>query len=434
MDTDLQFGFQVYDLANEISSNIQAAVTAASRNYVVQNDDNVRICVRGLSTIATQLRSAPISFFNELNYAASSRTNSETWHMSRLRSLFTTYKKSLNVLVNTTGPIADISNVASPAIASRIRLYLLVVSVESDRLGRYLEALTVDVSVVRNNMTTALTPEYIHSYLKADVINGTINSLLNIRDAFIILKSGILDTARLAVAQGSIYEAFQRTLTRDNSAITTNLNNFNNNFVRVRNNLISAVSQHRQSAESGFTNFIRRVQTSYEDKIVRDTFEREQLPMIQSFNDVIVSRVYNQSLFQLSFDNMRDSIVNLYVKQTGSFSSQNIQFREQILDLQRSSFVRLYSPCLNELVSQAQDYSSAVAKKYVLCLNERNSAILVVIPSTSTWMTVIRDTINSIVQQLNSCITGQSTFAGRTAVSECIQSVSLRLFKITLIT
>lgn len=424
MDSDLQFGFQVYDLANDISANIQAVSTAASRNYVVQTDDNVRSCVRGLSKIAIQLRSAPISFFNELNYAASSRTNTEIWHIGRLRPLFNAHLMSLNVLLNSTGPLTDISNVASPAITSRIRLYLSVVLDESNKLMVNLETMTRDVSMVRSNVTTVLSSEFIHTFLNTEITNEIISSLSNIRDAFIILKSGILDTARLAVAQGSIYEAFQRTLARDSTSSTTSLNNFKNNFVRMRNSLIAAVNQNRQTAESGFLNFIRRVQSTYEDSIVRPIFEDEQLPMIQNFNDVIVSRVYNQSLFELSFDNMRDSIVETYTKHAGSSSLQNVQFRDQVLDLQRREFVRLYSPCLNELVSQAQEYSSAVAKKYVLCLNERNSAILVIIPSTSTWMSVIRDTINSITSQLNSCITGQTSYAGRTAVSECIQSVS----------
>ncbi|CAO1405747.1 unnamed protein product [Diamesa hyperborea] len=422
LDSDLQFGFQVYDLANDINANIQAASTAAARNYIVQTDDNVRSCVRGLSSIATQLRSAPIAFFNELNYAASSRTNTEIWHIGRLRPLFTAHLNSLNVLLNSTGPLNDVSNVASPAITSRIRLYLLVVLEESNKLMVNLEAMTRDVSMVRNNVTTDLTPEFIHTFLNPKTINETIRSLSNIRDALIVLKSGILDTARLAVAQGSIYEAFQRRSTRDTTLSTTSLNTFKNNFVRVRNNLIATVTQNRQSADSGFLNFIRRVQNAYEDNIVRPTFEDEQLPYIKNFNDIIVSRVYNQSLFELSFDNMRDSIVQTYNEHAGSYSLQNVQFRDQVLDLQRREFVQLYSPCLNELVSQAQEHSSAVAKKYVLCLNERNSAILVIIPSTSTWMSVIRDTINSITSQLNSCITGATSFSGRTAVSECIQS------------
>ena len=424
MDSDIQFGFQIYDLANDINANIQAVATVSTRSYIVQTDDNVRLCVRGLSTIATQLKNAPISFFNELNYAASSRTNTELWHIARLRPLFTSFSNSLNVLLNATGPLSDISNVAPPAITSRIRLYLEAVLNESNHLMFNIESLTRNVSMVRSNITTTLTPQFIHSFLKLDLINGTIRSMSNIRDAFIILKSGVLDAARLAVAQGSIYDAFQKTLTRDTSASTTSLNNFNNNYIRVRNNLIASVNQHRQSAESGFLNFVRRVQSTYDDSIVRVKFERDQLPLIQYFNDVIVSRVYNQSLFELSFDNMRDSIVKLYTGQTGSFSSQNIQLRNRVLDLQRRSFVRLYSPCLNDLVSQAQEYYSVVAKKYELCLNERNSAILVTIPSTSTWMTVIRDNINYIIQQLNSCITGQNSYSSRVAVSECIGAVS----------
>jgi hypothetical protein len=184
------------------------------------------------------------------------------------------------------------------------------------------------------------------------------------------------------------------------------------------------VATYRQAAETGISNFITRVQSTYHDNIVRPKFDSVQLPLVQAFANVISMKVYNQTFFQSSFDEMRDSIVSAYQGGTNTSSNQGSEHREVILNLQRTSFVRRYSHCLDELVSEAQQTSNSLTNKYAFCLNERTSGIVVVIPSTSTWLSVIRDNINFILQQLNSCLNGQTSVAGRTATSDCIQFVS----------
>jgi hypothetical protein len=90
----------------------------------------------------------------------------------------------------------------------------------------------------------------------------------------------------------------------------------------------------------------------------------------------------------------------------------------------RTSFARNYSVCLNELVSEVQEELNTLTGRYSFCLDERTSSITIVIPSTNSWLSVIRDNVNFILQQLNACLNGQTSVAGRTATSDCIQSVS----------
>jgi hypothetical protein len=147
--------------------------------------------------------------------------------------------------------------------------------------------------------------------------------------------------------------------------------------------------------------------------------------LIVAFADVVTKRVYNQSFFETSFDGMRDAIVEAYETDTNEVFDQDSQYRDVILALLRKSFVRRYAPCLNELVSEAQGGLNAITGKYSFCLDERTSGITVVIPSTSSWLSVIRDNVNFILQQLNACLNGGNSVAARTATSDCIQSVRI---------
>lgn len=183
---------------------------------------------------------------------------------------------------------------------------------------------------------------------------------------------------------------------------------------------------YRQTAQTGFKNFIQRVQSSYDDTIVRPRFENEQLPLILNFAETVTSKVYNQTFFETSFDGMRDAIVESYGNETNDVFIQDSKYRDAILNLLKKSFVRQYAPCLNELVSESQEGRNLLTSKYTYCLDERTTSITVVIPSTSSWLSVIRDNVNFILNQLNACLNGQISVAGRTATSDCIQSVSSR--------
>lgn len=424
MDTDLQLGYEVYDKSYEINAVIQAIVAAATRSNLIQTDDKTRVAVAGVSAIASQLRGSPVSFFNELANAASSRGNNEAWHINRIRSTHASYAIALNNLQNSTGPLSTLGGVANPSVVSTLRASLARVQLDSVKLLQATEALTIDVSRIRANSSLLLTPELIDDFISASTSELLTSSLTGIRNNLALFLSAVRDVERLIAAHGSVHELLSRSFSRDTATRNTALNNFVNNYNRVRNNLLSSVASFRQAAAVGIANFITRVQTTYDDSIVRPRFDQLQLPLIDSFGEVISSRVYNQTFFQLSFDDMRDSILETYSNSTDSLFVEDSQYRERILELQRTEFVRRYSHCLNELVAEAQTSSNSVTSKYAFCLNERTSGIVVVIPSASTWLSVIRDNINFILQQLNGCLSGQTSVAGRTAISDCIQFVS----------
>lgn len=387
---------------------------------MVQSDDKTKLALNGLSAIANQLRSSPVAFYNEISYAASSRYNTEAWHIARIRSSYLNLDNSLNFLLNSTGPLNNLKNVSNPIVISAIRLALYRLKLDSSQVLNSTESIARDISIVRANSSLLLTPEFLHEFIDADAAAQLTTSLIAVRNSLAVLLAAVRDVGRLVVAHGSVHELLSRSVLKD----TTALSNFVNNYNRVRNNLLSSVASYRQTAQTGFNNFISRVRSTYNDTIVRSKFEQAQLPLIQSFADVIDTKVYNQTFFQTSFDTMRDSIVETFSKLSNSSGSRKCEHRDVILDLQRTSFVRRYSNCLNELVTEALESSNTIANNYAFCLNERTSGIVVVIPSTSSWMSVIRDNINFILQQLNACLNGQNTVIGRLTISDCIQYVS----------
>lgn len=424
LDTDLQLGYEIYDRSYEINAVIQAVVTAASRSYVIQNDDKTKGAISALQALATQLRNSPVSFFTEISNAASSRGNNEAWHVSRIRSNYANHNAALKVLLNATGPLDGLNDVTNVFVVKTIRASLLKVQDESKKVLFDAEEISQAISQIRANSSLLVTPDLLDSFIEDAVTKQISSSLVSIRNSLSVLLLAVRDAGRLIVAHGSVHELLSRSFTRDSSARNTALTNFVNNYNRVRNNLLSSVAAYRQAAETAIYNFITRVQTTYQDAIVRPKFDSTQLPLVQSFAYSITSKVYNQTFFQSSFDGMRDAIVNSFSNATNLSFSQASAYRDVILDLQRTEFVRRYSHCLDELVTEAQTTSNAITNKYAFCLNERTSGIVVVIPSTSTWLSVIRDNINFILQQLNSCLNGQSSVAGRTATSDCIQYVS----------
>ena len=424
LDTDLQLGYEIYDRSYEINAIIQAISTAASRSSFIQTDTQTSNAYSGLSAIVSQLRSSPVTFFTEISNAASSRVNNEAWHLSRIRSASAKHELALNTVLNATGPLSQLNHVTNPAAAAAIRTSLLKIAADSKKVLQHAEEVTKTISKIRANSSLLLTPDLLSGFLNDSEAGQISTELLSIRNSLAVVLLAVRDTGRLIIAQGSIHELLSRSTTRDTSTRNSALNNFVNNYNRVRNNLLSSVSSYQQAAESSISNFVARVLSNYQDNIVRPKFEQVQLPLVQAFSNVITSKVYNQTFFASSFDDMRNAILNVYANATVHSFSQSTEYRDIILDLQRTSFVRRYSHCLDELVTEAQETSNSITNKYAFCLNERTSGIVVVIPSTSNWLSVVRDNINFILQQLNACLNGQTSVAGRTATSDCIQFVS----------
>jgi hypothetical protein len=116
-----------------------------------------------------------------------------------------------------------------------------------------------------------------------------------------------------------------------------------------------------------------------------------------------------------------------YLNVTFQLFSNDEQQREVILKLLRQYFARNYAPCLNKLVSEAQVTRNLLINRFTFCLDERTTGITVVIPSASSWLSVIRDSVNFILQQLNGCLNALTTVAGRKAASDCIQLVKFHI-------
>lgn len=378
-----------------------------------------------MSTIGNQLRSAPGGFFSELAYAAASRTNNEGWHIQRLRKNHETYLTQLDILSNATGPLNSLEEITNPSIMLTIREALKRISEHSRSVLVGAEGVTLNVAQARANSSLLLTPQLLSDFIETDKSGALLqSSLLHVRNSYLLLLVAIKDATRLTSAHGSMYDILDRSQRKDTQTSNSSLYNFENSYNRVRNTLLTAITSYRQTAYTGFTNFIQRVQANYDDTIVRPRFEREQLPLILAFADVVTKKVYNQSFFELSFDGMRDAILAQYSNETNDVFDEDAHYRGKILHLLRSNYARNYSTCLNELVSEVQVELNTLTGRYSFCLDERTSGITIVIPSTSSWLSVIRDNVNFILQQLNACLNGQTSVAGRTATSDCIQSVT----------
>jgi hypothetical protein len=425
LDTDLQLGYEIYDKSYEINAIIQATDVAASRSNVIQSDADTRAAVNGLNLIASQLRSSPRLFFSELAYAAASRTNNEAWHFNRLRTNYASLQTSLKVLLNETGVVQNLARVLSPEVVEAFHTSLEVIRKESTIVLESAERISRDVSSIRANSSLLLTPQLIGDFIDSSASKEIVSSLTSIRRHLAVLLLSVRDAGRLTTAHGSVHELLTRSATRDTTTRTTALNSFVNSYNLVRNNLIRDIESYRQAAETGIYNFITRVQSTYRDDIVRPKFDREQVQLITSFGKEISSRVYNTTFFASSFDSMRDKIFQTYTNAANSSLSRGSGYVDAILDLQRTSFSRRYPRCLDDLVTEAQQNSYSLTSKYTFCLNERTSGITVVIPGANSWLSVIRGNINSILSQLGSCLTGQTTVAARTATSDCIQFVSI---------
>lgn len=423
LDSDLQLGYEIRDRTYEINSILQAISTAAARNNIIQNDDTTKRALVSLNVLATSVRGSPISFYTELGYAASGRVNNEVWYLNRIKNAHFNVDATLKSLVEM-NVLNGLSDVTNPAIYDDILNSLQAVRVLANVTFAAAQNITIDVARLRSSGTSSLTPVAIADAISVSTQSNIVATLSATRKSLEVILAAVEDATSLVGAHGSIFDLLSRSTSRDTASRNVALSGFINNFDRVRNNLLSSITAYRQTAEAGIYNFIRRVQSTYDDSIVRPTFDNLQLPVILSFAKAISTQVYNSSYFAAEFDGMRDSIINSYAKITNETFNDGSAYRDQILHLQKTVFVRNYSSCIDELVTEAQQSTSSISNRYTFCLSERTSGIVVVIPSAQTWLGSIRDSINNILQQLNYCFNGQTSIDARTTTSNCFQYVS----------
>lgn len=424
MPTDLQLGYEIYDKSNEINAVIQAVASGAIRLNVVSNDNRTRIAQSSLSALASQLRTSPIALFTELAIAAASRSANNGNHIERIYINVLNSNEALNALTNESSPLRGLADVTNPILLSVINASLVHIQEDSSRVLKSAIEITRDIGRARDNSSLLLTPELLGNFISSDASSQIVASLANIRNNFTAVLVAVKDATRLVAAHGSVHDLLSRSLSQDTTTRSTALKNFVNNYSRLRSSVLTSVVTLKQAVANDIKSFIARVQELYDDSIVRPIFDDEQLPVIEEFAKVIDERIYNKALFQTSYDSMRDVIVKSYENATGSAASGWSDYKETILYVQRTLFVRKYSRCIDELVSDAESSSNKVTGKQAFCLVERSSGIGVLLPVATSWLATIRRNIHSQIEMLNSCLNDDVDIASLYATSECIQSVS----------
>lgn len=423
MQTDLQFGYEIYDRCYEINSLIQAIDVAASRNYVTATDADTKEAVQGLQSIVTQLRKLP-AWFHDILYAASRQATTESTLIQIINNSYVNYNVALNVLLNETGPLDSFEEVANPFIMSAMRFSFSTIQNESIVVLGLAENITNYITEIKAGSNLIFTPKLVSDSMDFLVAKRMINSLLEIRNSFGHLLDAVKDVGRLVVARGSMYELLSRY--NSQSTVTSNeaLNSFVNEYNKTTKTLFTSISSYEASSVSEISKFIANVQRTYNDSVVRPKFEEVQLPMIQAFSDVISSEIFNSLRFQLAFDHMMDQIQDLFTDTSNATLTNSAKYQKEVLDLLRFSYVRRYSDCLDELVTTVQVTSVSSSNEHAFCLRERTSGIAIAIPSTNSMLSSIKETVNFIVNEFNKCLNTQTSLEARTAVSECIQIVS----------
>lgn len=427
MPTDLQLGYEIYDKSNEINAVIHAVASGAIRLNVVANDDKTRSAQSSLIALAKQLEVSPVALFSEVAIAAASRSANDGNHIDRIRVQVENSAEALNALTNSSSPLSSLADVANPVLLSVLNASLVNIQNDFYRVLGSAEAITVDVSLARANSSLLLTPELLGNFISSEASSQIIESLANIRNNLTAVLVAVKDATRLVAAHGSIHDLLTRSLSQDTTTRSVALKNFVNNYSRLRNSVLTSVVTLKQAVANDIKSFIARVQELYDDSIVRPVFDEEQLPVIEEFANIIDERIYNKAQFQTSYDLMRDVIVNSYENSTGSSANGWSDYRETILYVQRTLFVRKYSRCIDELVSDAEWSSNKITGKQAFCLVERSSGIGVLLPGATTWLAAIRRNINFQIEMLNSCLNDDVDVASLYATSECIQSVSGRV-------
>jgi hypothetical protein len=426
LKTDLQFGYQLTDLACEISSKLPVIGNIASRSYLIQTDPRVKTCLRGLNSLNTQLK-GPVSFFSQIQTLATTRMNTEATYIQGLNSTYSTLAQALRLALGSSGLLSDIGAVVHQDEVAKIEINLRSILKHSENLLLTFLDLSKDVTAIRNNLTslTVLTPTHIRENLDEILRDEIVRSLQSIRNSVEFMTHTIKDTTRVALAQGSIYDTLNQYYNSDQTTTQNALNNFNNSHNRGLNNILSVAKTNNASAHNSFNNFILRTRQKYNDDIVRPAFEDQHLPEIYNFINLTVDFIYDVDRIESYYNTFRDTVLNSQANTSDVVFDDAVAIREKILDLQKTPyFVRVYSPCIDDLVSAAQLLTRSSSSKYVRCINERTSGVNLILPTIRSALNVFKDSVNLVLEQLNSCISYATTIEGRTETKDCMDYVS----------
>lgn len=429
MKSDLQFSYKVADFSNEICAKFPVINSLTVRSNLLNTDERVKNCSRGLSLFNTYIRT-PVNFFNDIQNAATAQVSFETVHMSRINTSYVNLQRALNNLYSS-GALNDIGAVASQSDIEKVYYNLKNILDTSESLRNSLANLTSDLTSIRSNITTytVMTPNLIRSGLDENTRDDTLQNLQLVRSSVDNLISTMKVVTRTVLAHSSIFDAVYQANSSNILSRDSAIRNFNTSYNRALNEILSVARVNNASAFNTLNTFVSNVRRRYNDDIVRPAFESTYFPEIMDFVNLTVSLIYDLNMITASFQPFQETVLSASSNSSAAIIVASHVNREKVLDLQKTPyFTDNYSTCIDDLVSALLLSISDSSSKINKCVNERTSGVNIILPTLKSALGIFRDNFNFVMAQLNSCIAyGSLTVNGLLQTAECLENVS-RIF------
>jgi len=396
---------------------------ATSRPQTIQKDVNTKAALSALAFLQTNLKSC-VQLHDEMMVAAISRTSNENYYLTRITTYSASCNKSLAILTNSTNQLTNLKNITGPKIVNNLYRSLDVIQQELYNASAASQSITQSISSIRNS-SSLLTPSLLNDFIDLNAVNQMRNFLIHTVNAYEDILMNINDGSRLTFAYGSIYDIIQPSRYNGDKSANNSLLNFINTFNSNQASLLRNIDSYEANIQSGFTSFIQSVLKSYNDDIVRPKFDKEQLPIIYDYLKVISTFLFNKQEMNATLEFRRNGIMGIFNKYMSN--EPLLEFTEYIdviMNLLQNAYLRYYGTEIDMLVSEAQSEMSWFSNGYTFCLDERTANTRVALPAVSSWLGNVRDSINTILRELKSCLTSVMSIAARKNTSKCIQIVS----------
>lgn len=355
--------------------------------------------------------------------AAISRASNENYYLTRITTYSASCNKSLAILTNSTNQLTNLRNITGPKIVNNLYESLNVIQQELYNATAASQLITQSISSIRNS-SSLLTPSLLNDFIDLKTVNQMRSFLIHTVNAYEYILMNINDGSRLTFAYGSIYDIIQPSRYNGDKLANNSLLNFINTFNSNQASLLKNIDSYEANVQSGFTSFIESVLKSYNEDIVRPKFEKEQLPIIYDYLKVISTFLFNKQEMNITLEGRRNGIVGIFNKYMSN--EPLLEFTEYIdviMNLLQNAYLRYYGTEIDMLVSDAQSEMSWFSNGYTFCLDERTANTRVVLPAISSWLGNVRDSINTVLRELKSCLTSVMSIAARKNTSKCIQIV-----------
>ena len=422
--TENQFSYEIHDRSVLIKEALNEIFIATSRPQTIQKDTKTKAALSALTFLTTNLKSC-VQFHDEMIAASISRVSNENYYLNRILTYSGTCNKSLYILTNSTNQL----NLLTPITGSKIvnNLYKGLEAIQSylNNATAASQSITLSISRIRNS-SSLLTPSLLNDFIDVFTTGQMRYFLFFTENSYKGILMNINDAARLTFAYGSIYDIIQPSRYNGEKSANTSLLNFINIYNSNQAGLLKNIDSYQANIQSGFTSYIQSVLKIYNEDIVRPKFEKEQLPIIYDYLNIISTFLFNKQEMNITLEARRNGIVETFTKYMSN--EPLLEFTEYIdviMNLLQTSYLRNYWTEIDMLVSEAQREMSWFANGYTFCLDERTANTKVVLPAVSSWLGNVRDSINTVLRELKNCLSSVMSIDARKNTSKCIQMVSI---------